>query len=220
VALVKICGLTNLDDAVAAADAGADFLGFIFYPPSPRSVAAATARSIVSTLRSRDGCPTLVGVFVNESAAAMADVLERVGLDLAQLSGEETPNLIGDPHSPLFGRSYKALRPGSLVEAEAEAEWFLPPQVAPHHPALLLDAHHPTLRGGTGVLTDWSLAAEMARQIPQLMLAGGLTPDNVAAAVTAVAPFAVDVASGVESSPGRKEHEAVRAFVAAAHGGA
>ena len=218
--LAKICGLTNLADAQAAAAAGADFLGFIFYPPSPRSIDLAAATTIARALRAVPGCPTLVGVFVNETARAMAAVLDQAGLDLAQLSGDETPNIIGDPGSPLFGRSYKALRPASLAEAEAEAEWFLPPEVAQRQPALLIDAYHPALHGGTGLLTDWSLAAEMARQVPQLMLAGGLTPDNVAAAVAAVNPFAVDVASGVESTPGRKDHAAVRAFIAAAHGSA
>lgn len=210
---VKICGLTNLEDALVAREAGADYLGFIFYPPSKRSVTVSEARCIVSHLRSLAGCPQLVGVFVNESARMMADVLDLCGLDWAQLSGEETPNLLGDPAGLLFGRGFKALRPTSLVEAEAEAEWFVPPDVPAGRPSLLIDTYHPTLRGGTGETTDWSMVAELARKIPGLMLAGGLTVDNVAEAVRVVRPLAVDVASGVEARPGRKDPALVRAFV-------
>lgn len=215
---VKICGLTNLADAQAAVDAGADYLGFIFYPPSKRSITPAGAGPIVAALRARPGCPLLVGVFVNETAEQAAAVLDAVGLDLAQLSGEETPNLIGDRNSPLYGRSFKALRPTSLAEAEAEAEWYLPPEPAANRPSLLLDAYHPTLRGGTGRVADWAMAARLAETVPQLMLAGGLNADNVAAAVEQVRPFAVDVASGVEAAPGRKDHAQVRAFIQAAKG--
>jgi phosphoribosylanthranilate isomerase len=215
---VKICGLTNLADAQAAVAAGADYLGFIFYPPSKRSITVAAAAEVVAALRARPGCPVLVGVFVNETAEQMAEVLDRVGLDLAQLSGDETPNLIGDPDSPLYGRSFKALQPTTLAEAAAEAEWYVPPELAAHQPSLLLDAYHPTLRGGTGRVADWDLAARLAATVPQLMLAGGLHPENVAAAVQQVRPFAVDVASGVEAAPGRKDHEKVRAFVQAAKG--
>ena len=143
----------------------------------------------------------------------MAAVLDRLGLDLAQLSGEETPSLIGDPDSPLLGRSFKALRPTTFAEAEAEAEWYLPPEPVMDRPSLLLDAYHPTLRGGTGRVADWEMAARLAAIVPQLMLAGGLQPENIAAAVRKVQPFAVDVASGVEAVPGRKDHEIGRAHV-------
>ena len=213
---VKICGLTNLADALVARDAGADLLGFIFYPPSPRAISLAAAQTIVARLRAEPGCPMPVGVFVNESATHVAAILDQGQLDLAQLSGEETPNLIGDPDSPLYGRSYKALRPTSLTEAEVEAEWYLPPEPLPGRPSLLIDAHHPTLRGGTGRVADWSLTAHLAATIPGLLLAGGLTPDNVAQAVAQVQPFGVDVASGVEAAPGRKDHARLRAFIRAA----
>jgi phosphoribosylanthranilate isomerase len=210
---VKICGLTNLEDAWAAVAAGADYLGFIFYPPRPRSVTPETVQRIASVLRSDPRCPILVGVFVDETSEQMADTLAFCGLDLAQLSGDEPPALIGDPASPLYGRSYKALRPASAAEAEAEAEWYRAPQPG-KGPSLLLDAYHPTLRGGTGQTADWAVAGRLAEGVPGLMLAGGLRPDNVAAAVKQVRPFAVDVASGVEAKPGRKDQALVQGFVA------
>lgn len=210
---VKICGLTTLEDAVFAADAGADYLGFILWPGSKRAVAAETVTRIVTALRNRPDCPLLVGVFVNEEPARAADLLESCGLDLAQLSGEEPPAHVGDPASPLYGRAYKALRPSSLAEAEAELEWYAAPKPAADGPALLLDSYHPVLRGGTGETGDWAVAAAVAAQVPHLMLAGGLTPDNVGEAVRRVRPFAVDVASGVEAAPGQKEEAKVRAFI-------
>jgi phosphoribosylanthranilate isomerase len=243
---VKICGITNLADAQAAVAAGADYLGFIFYPPSKRAITVPVAQRIVVHLRAAATCPVLVGVFVNETAATIAHILDVCRLDLAQLSGEEVPALIGDPASPIYGRAYKALRPTSLAEAEAEAEWYLPsgirdrglgigergsetqepsalptphfPLPTPHYPlpTLLIDTYHPTLRGGSGTTGDWTISARLAQSIPGLMLAGGLTADNVAEAVRQVQPYAVDVASGVEARPGQKDHALVRAFVAAA----
>lgn len=212
---VKICGLTNLADAVQATEAGADYLGFIFYPPSKRATTPTVVRQIVAELRQRPNCPTLVGVFVNEAGSTVADLLEECGLDLAQLHGEEVPSLINDPRSVLYGRSYKGLRPQSVAEAEIEAEWFMAeaPQV---RPTLLIDAYHPHLYGGTGDLSDWEIGRRLAEVTDGLMLAGGLTPANVGQAVRDVRPFAVDVASGVEASPGRKDHTAVREFIAAA----
>ncbi|HEX6383409.1 MAG TPA: phosphoribosylanthranilate isomerase [Anaerolineae bacterium] len=228
---VKICGITNLEDALVAVEAGADYLGLIFYPPSKRAIDVKTAQCIVSHLRAEPTCPLLVGVFVNETAATMARILDSCNLDLAQLSGDELPSLIGDPHSPLYGRAFKALRPTSLAEAEAEAEWYFPPQLTNQptnqptnhltnqpanqlpHPSLLIDTYHPTLRGGTGETGDWSLSAQLARKIPGLMLAGGLTAENVAVAVRQVRPYAVDVASGVEARPGRKDHGLVKTFI-------
>jgi len=211
---VKICGITNLDDAFLAAEAGADYLGFIFYPPSKRATTPLAAQDIVSQLRDRPDVPLLVGVFVNETAADMALILANCDLDLAQLSGDETPNLIGDPESPIFGRSYKALRPATFDEGEAEAEWYFPSQTLPGQPSLLLDAQHASLYGGTGQVADWTVAAQLAENISGLMLAGGLNADNVAAAVSQVKPFAVDVASGIEARPGCKDPKLVRSFIA------
>ncbi len=213
---VKICGITNLDDAVAAAEAGADYLGFIFWDRSKRFISIAEARKIAAAMRRRQFCPTLVGVFVDESPDHVAFVLDSCLLDLAQLSGSEPPGVIGDPDSPLYQRSYKALRPTSLAEAQAEAEWYVSPDAANGHPSLLLDAYHPDLPGGTGRRVDRDMAAQLAQEVPRLMLAGGLTPRNVAQAIQQVRPFAVDVASGVEASPGRKDHALVRDFISAA----
>lgn len=214
---VKICGITNLEDAVVAAEAGADYLGFILWEGSKRAVDAATVSAVVRVLRERPALPLLVGVFVNEDAAAAAEILARCNLDLAQLSGEEPPAYVGDPASPLYGRAYKALRPASLAEAEAEAEWYAAPEPGEGQPALLLDSYHPTLRGGTGATSDWAVAAQVVAQVPRLMLAGGLTPENVTSAVQRVRPYAVDVASGVERAPGRKDAARVRSFIAKAH---
>ncbi len=211
---VKICGITNLDDALLAVESGADYLGFIFYPPSKRSITVKEAQRIVAELRKRPGLPYLVGVFVNETGSDMAQILTTCQLDLAQLSGDETPNLVGDPESPIFGRCYKVLRPATLDEAQAEAEWYLPAETIPDHPTLLIDTRHATLYGGTGQKADWFIAARLARDISNLMLAGGLNPDNIAAAVSQVSPFAVDVASGVEATPGKKDPRLVRSFIA------
>lgn len=212
--LVKICGITNLADALVAAEAGADYLGFIFYAASKRATNPDDVRQIVRELRGRPETPLLVAVFVNETASHMAHVLDSCGMDLAQLHGDETPNLIEDPDSPIYGRSYKALRPASFAEAEAEMEWYLPTKTLPGQPSLLIDARHASLYGGSGQTADWTMAARLARTVPKLMLAGGLNHDNVAEAFRQVQPYAVDVASGVESAPGRKDHFLVRSFIA------
>lgn len=207
---VKICGITNLGDTLTAVEAGADYLGFIFYPPSKRSVDISAAKEIVAALRRRANCPILVGVFINETAERMTAVLDEVGLDLAQLSGEEDASLVTDEGSGLYGRCYKAIRPASLEEAVTAVRQY----AAPLMPAILIDTYHPTLRGGTGETGDWVISAKLARQTPGLMLAGGLTPENVGEAVRGVRPYAVDVASGVEAFPGKKDPDKVRAFVA------
>jgi len=223
---VKICGITHLEDAQVAAEAGADYLGFIFYPPSPRAITPDRARAIIAHLRHSIAAPPLmVGVFVNETAETTAHLLHKCGLDLAQLSGEEAPWLVGDERSPLVGRAYKAIRPATAAEAEAEAEWYAVKtetsqftihnsQFTIHSPSLLVDAYHPTLRGGTGQPIEWGIIVNLFHTTPGIMLAGGLTPENVAAAVRQLRPFAVDVASGVEAAPGKKDHAKVRAFIA------
>lgn len=225
---VKICGITNLEDALVAAEAGADFLGFIFYPPSKRAITVEAARDIVVELRKRPFSPMLVGVFVNETAETILHTLHTCQLDLAQLSGEEVPFLVADPRSPIYGRSYKALRPASYAEAEADAEWYAvsiqysvsSTQLSVNSesssllpPSLLIDTHHPNLKGGTGQTGDWAMSAKLAQKVPGLMLAGGLTAENVAQAVQQVQPYAVDVASGVEAAPGQKDHHLVKTFI-------
>ncbi len=220
---VKVCGLTNLCDALVAAASGADLLGFIFFPGSPRYVTPEQVRVIVAAVReSRPGVQA-VGVFVNESPETMCEVLGFCDLQLAQLHGEEPPQALELDHqcpSVLRGRAYKALRPRSLDEARRlAAAYALPPPLQGENgpPAFLLDTYHAARRGGTGQPGDWTIAAHLAGQYP-LLLAGGLSPANAAQAVRRVRPWGVDAASGIESAPGRKDHDAVRAFIAAAKG--
>jgi phosphoribosylanthranilate isomerase len=232
VTFVKICGITNLEDAEVALRAGADLLGFILYPKSPRYVEPAQMQGILRDVRLKieDWRPTpfsqmatgstpslqsstftpprFVGVFVNEPAARIKEILAATGLDYAQLHGDEPPAAL----AALEGVAYKALRPADHAQALAEAGAY-----ALHGPAAgprwLIDAYDPHAYGGTGKRADWTTAAQLARQYPGLLLAGGLTPDNVAAAVAAVRPWGVDVASGVEAEPGRKDHRKVESFV-------
>ncbi len=205
--IVKICGITDLDDALCAVEAGADLLGFIFYPKSPRAVTPDAARRIVSEIRAQGARVRCIGVFVNEPPAHMLRVLDEVGLDAAQLSGQESP----DDLRAMGGRAYKAIRAWD----DAGAAFARSATGGEPLPDLLLDANHATLYGGSGQRADQSLAVYLARRY-RLMLAGGLAPDNVADAIRIVRPWGVDVASGVEASPGRKDPAKVRAFVAAA----
>jgi phosphoribosylanthranilate isomerase len=211
---VKICGVTTLDDALRCAEAGADLLGLNFYPPSPRYLPPERARLLAAGLRSLLGtaCPLLVGVFVNESAAAIARILDEVGLDAAQLSGDEPPDTL----AALAGRAYKALRPRDMNEALDGAHSFAANTPRDERlPALLVDAYHPQLYGGTGEQASEDVARAVITVAPRVMLAGGLTPENVAARVRAIRPWGVDVASSVERAPGVKDMERVRAFIAA-----
>lgn len=211
---VKICGVTTLDDALRCAEAGADLLGLNFYPPSPRYLPPERARLIAAGLRAALGtaCPTLVGVFVNAEAAAIARILDEVGLDAAQLSGDEPPQTL----AALDGRAFKALRPRDAAAALDAARLFA--AHAPRDerlPALLVDAYHPQLYGGTGETAGQDVARAALGAASRVMLAGGLTPDNVAGRVRALRPWGVDVASGVERAPGVKDAALVRAFIAA-----
>jgi phosphoribosylanthranilate isomerase len=210
---VKICGITNVDDALCAVDAGADLLGFIFYPSSPRSVTVEAAREIVRDVRRATHLKgashvTAVGVFVKETLAHVLRVLHDAGLDAAQLHGNSQEDLIA-----MDGRAYLAVKDWRVKSGESDL--FHAPLSSPHTPLpdLLLDANHPTLWGGSGERADTSLAAQIAKQ-QRLLLAGGLTPDNVADAIRAVKPWGVDVASGTEATPGIKDHAKVHAFVA------
>lgn len=216
---VKICGITTLADARAAVDAGADLLGFIFYAESPRYVPPEQVREIARAARSERAAdaPPLrcVGVFVHEPPARILQILEQTGLDYAQLHSEETPAVL----QSLQGRAFKALRPTSAGEARQAAATFA--HLGPTDgPRWLIDAYDPAAYGGTGQKADWGVAAELAREHPGLLLAGGLTPDNVGDAVRLVRPWGVDVSSGVEVAPGRKDHGKIRAFVAAARAAA
>jgi phosphoribosylanthranilate isomerase len=196
---IKICGLKTLTDALAAIDAGADYLGFNFYPKSLRFIGVETCAAITSVLKKEHPEIKLVGVFVNLPVNEIKDILKTCSLDLAQLHGDETPEMM----SELDGKAFKAFRgiPQSLNGfARNDA------------PMLLVDAVVKDAYGGTGVTADWSAAAELARRYP-LLLAGGLTPENVTEAVRQVRPWGVDVASGVESTPGEKDAGKMFAFV-------
>ncbi|MFP3869018.1 MAG: phosphoribosylanthranilate isomerase [Desulfobacteraceae bacterium] len=195
---VKICGITNRADAQLACELGAQALGFIFYPKSPRAVAPPTARDIISHL------PPLVvsvGVFVNEELATVRDLANQIGLDWLQLHGEEPPE-----YFQALGRNIIKVIP---VKDETSLEPMARYQGRVR--AFLLDTYKSGQKGGTGQTFDWSLAVR-AKTWGPVILAGGLNPENVAAAVQAVQPLAVDVASGVEASPGRKDPDKLRAF--------
>jgi phosphoribosylanthranilate isomerase len=198
---IKICGITNLKDALAAIEAGADLLGFNFYPKSPRYIDVGLCRGITSHLRNKFAHVVFVGVFVNLPAVEVYATLETCGLALAQLHGDETPENL----AALNGRAFKAFRgvPGEITGYTRSPA-----------PALLVDAAVKGVYGGSGVVADWTAAAELSKRVP-LLLAGGLTPENVGEAVRQVHPWGVDVASGVEVSPGVKDAEKMAKFVAA-----
>lgn len=196
---VKICGVTDPDDALAAVDAGASAIGMLFWPESPRFVDRARAREIVKVL---PPFVSAVGVFVNQVQEA-ADVAPEVGLSAVQFHGDEVPESYRGFPVPVI--KAVAVRDQSSV-AEAVA---LPEDVT-----VLLDADDRARRGGTGRVIDWPVAAAIARR-RRTILSGGLSPLNVADAVAAVAPYAIDVSSGVESSPGRKDRAKLRALFAA-----
>ncbi|MBL8160658.1 MAG: phosphoribosylanthranilate isomerase [Anaerolineae bacterium] len=217
---VKICGVTTFDDALTAAQAGADLLGFNFYKKSPRYIAPEMAQPICDALREQLGaaCPVLVGVFVNEVVGVISAFTRKVGLNAAQLSGDESDDMLRE----LRGIGFKAIRPANLAQALDDVQYFSPHLPTNERiPSLLLDAYHPQLYGGTGEQASIDVALAVKAQVPRLMLAGGLTPDNVAARVQAVQPWGVDVASGVEfdGQPGQKDPTKVRAFIQAAKGG-
>lgn len=193
---IKICGITNLDDALAACRLGADALGFVL-APSPRQVSPEQARAIIASL---SPLVNTVGVFVNAPLAEVSELRRFCGLDWVQLHGDEDE----DQAAALGRRVIKALR----VSAER------PPDAAAYPGcSLLLDTYHPQAVGGTGQTFDWGLAQGIARQRP-IILAGGLTPDNVNRAIKQVQPFAVDVSSGVEKQKGVKDHERIASFIA------
>lgn len=197
---IKICGITNVDDARLALDAGADYIGFVLYPPSPRGVSVAAMKDILEAL---DTPARAVGVFVNQPRQAVLDVAKACGLAAVQIHGDEVAADFAD--MPVT--TWRAVKIVDGVTLPDPGAWAAERYV--------VDTAVPGMYGGTGVAADWDRAAELAAGCP-VMLAGGLTPDNVARAVNTVRPRGVDVASGVERQPGRKDPEAVRAFVAAA----
>lgn len=205
---VKICGITRLDDALAAIEAGADMLGFNFYLPSPRYIPPLACARLLSALEAHGLSTRAVGVFVNASPAQVLTIMDGCGLDLAQLSGDEPLQdllVLGE-------RAFKALRPPDAGALEAAVRAY-PRRLSA--PAWLVDACRPGRYGGTGNLADWSLARSLARRA-RILLAGGLHPGNVSAAVAQVHPWGVDVASGVETSPGCKNRQKMVDFIRSA----
>jgi phosphoribosylanthranilate isomerase len=214
---VKICGLTSYEDALNVAYAGADMLGFNFYKKSPRYIAPDVAQPICDGLRAELGesCPLLIGLFVNEVVGVISATMNKVGLNFVQLSGDESDDLLKE----LRGLGYKAIRPMNEAQALDDTNYYS--AQFPHDersPSLLLDAYHPKLYGGTGEQASTQVALAVKAQVPRLMLAGGLTPENVAERVQAIQPWGVDVASGVEISEGVKDIDRVRVFIEAAKG--
>lgn len=208
---IKICGLRTVEHALVAAEAGATMLGFMF-APSRRQVTPEAAAAMIQAVRAAQHIPHVecVGLFVNEQPARIVSIVAQCGLDAVQLSGDEPSSMLDA--LPLNLPVLKAVR---LQGAPEEQGWL---ESTHPHVRLLVDAHVPGSYGGTGTLADWERAAVLARQRP-LVLAGGLTPDNVATAVAQVRPWGVDVSSGVETD-GVKDCAKIRAFIAAARAGA
>jgi len=197
---VKICGITRHQDALTAVNLGADAIGLVFYPPSPRSVTANQVSEIISGL---PGFVTVVGLFVNPEPAAVEQVLNSDCIDCLQFHGEESADFCGS-----FGKPFiKAIRVREDTDIHSKAKIYARARL------ILLDSYSPDQAGGTGTSFDWRMAVSALPDLRQkLVLAGGLTVDNVASAIARVKPFAVDVSSGVEHSPGLKDHERMQNF--------
>jgi len=198
---VKICGITRLDDALMAIDAGADLLGFNFYDQSPRFIAPASAKAVIEKLP--QGITT-VGVFVNSSLVEVETISDELSLDLIQLHGNEDPEFVRQLVLATEGKVIKVIRVSPQfrpsVALEYEADHFM------------LDSDSRTF-GGSGEAFNWEDAMKFKELVPEFYLAGGLTPENVGEAIRKVRPFAVDVCSGVEFSKGQKDAEKVAAFI-------
>lgn len=213
---VKICGLTRVEDALVAAEAGADFLGLVFHPKSPRAVTPQQARQVVEAVRADFGlrAPRFVGVFVNAPLEEVRSLMDEVDLDLVQLHGEEPPEMV----QALWPRAYKALRPTDPETALAHARVYTEGlKILPDRPLLLVDAYHRGAYGGTGRPAHEDAARVLAQRYP-ILLAGGLTPENVVEKVHRIRPWGVDVSSGVEDRPGIKDPARIRAFIQAVRG--
>jgi phosphoribosylanthranilate isomerase len=194
--LIKICGITRLTDALFAVREGATAIGMVFWPKSPRRVDSAIAAEIVATLPAD---MLTVGVFVNATVEEIRDVVKSTGIRVVQLHGDEPTSYVDAIDRPIF-------RSTTLDNvADVAREW-------PHDTTLLLDKADPIRRGGTGEVVDWSRAANLARE-RRIVLAGGLTADNIEEAITTVRPYGVDVSSGVEASPGVKDFGKVSQFL-------
>lgn len=210
--LVKICGVTSAADAVAAVRAGADAVGVNFYAPSPRCVSVETAREIAEAVEAVGGALAF-GVFVDQSWPEMERILDRVGWMGVQLHGDQTPETAARLRPRPVLRAFRFRSPEILPEIESYFDACSTLESGPV--GILLDAYDPSAPGGTGRTLDWSrLTGRLAANVPWL-LAGGLTPANVGEAVAVCRPWGVDVAGGVESSPGVKDPEKIKTFVQA-----
>lgn len=195
---VKICGITSLEDALSAVEAGADALGFVFYAASPRHIFPEQTTRIISQL---PPFVQTVGLFVNEELNTVNEVADLCRLDLVQLHGDES----ADYCQQISRRVLKAFRVRSLTCLDPIRDY----QVAGY----LLDTFSPSFYGGTGTSFNWEIATEAVKRHQRIILAGGLTPGNVAEAIRQVRPYGVDVSSGVEAGPGKKDREKVREFI-------
>lgn len=195
---IKICGIKTVQDALAAMNAGADMIGFNFYPKSPRYLEVSQCRDIMGVMR-KYGHMQYIGVFVNSPLEDIHATMDTLGLSFAQLHGDESIEML----NALEGKAFKAFR-GEVDEK----------LIVKNEPAFLIDAMVKDAYGGTGMKADWSMASELAKS-HKFLLAGGLTPENVGVAVKQVRPWGVDVASGVESSPGVKDEAKMIEFVKA-----
>jgi len=202
---VKICGITNPTDALAAIESGADALGFVFYPPSPRYIHPQILQDWIQEL---PPFVSKVGVFVDEDANLIEAICDSCQLDLIQLQGKESPLFCQHLKRPVI-KAFSLKREEDLVSLKA----YRNPQIK----ALLLDSFGKERPGGTGITCDWSLARK-AKEYGRIILAGGLNPNNVQAAIAEARPYAVDVSSGVELSPGKKDRVKMRDFIQAAKG--
>lgn len=201
--LVKVCGVTSVADALMVVEAGVNLLGLNFVPSSPRFIRVSVAQAIVDAVGTR---VEVVGVVANRSAAELNELRQVIGLHAWQLHGDEPPEVF----AALSSVDYKAVR-------VAQASDVVLARTYPG-PRILVDAKVPGVLGGSGHTFDWRLVQALAQE-RQLLLAGGITPDNVALAVESVRPWAIDTASGVESAPGQKDGQKVRALVARTRGG-
>ena len=196
--ILKICGITSLEDASLAVQFGAHALGFIF-APSPRQIGVRKARRII---RAIPPFVMTVGVFVNEAVATIREIMQHCGLDRVQLHGDESPACCDE----LMPYAIKAIR--AMDESCLQISQAYHGKVR----ALLLDTYSEAMAGGTGTTFDWELAIQISKQGTPIILAGGLTPANIAAAIHAVRPYAVDVNSGVEESPGKKSQTLIKSL--------
>ena len=206
--IVKICGITNLDDAVAAVDAGADILGYNFFRGSPRYIAPEECLEIQQHLKGEGFEIRTAGIFVDTPADEIVEIHGFCELDLVQLSGAATPEQVIRVGVPAIVSIREPDYEAAILEVKGYAD-------SPKEVRFIFDRLHPGVFGGTGEVGDWHLASQVASRFP-ILLAGGLSPENVQQACDEVQPWGVDVASGVESSPGRKDPVKMQAFVRAA----